>query len=217
MSYKAACGAPEAHIARGDAWVGPASDLDARPVYRDVRHARWEAEMDTVVWQHDDGPGAWRGRPGVGEGARVLVVDDDHSIRETLRLLLEDDGYQVAEAGNGMDALALLRVEGVSYIVLLDLSMPQLDGAGLLGIVAEDPELARRHSFILMTADTRAMSSLFAAHRARLSVPLLSKPFDMDDLFDQVEQARMRLAASQQFAGRVVASLDDDPGVSQSA
>lgn len=173
--------------------------------------------MDTVVRQHGDGPDEWHGRPEVDEGIRVLVVDDDHSIRETLRLLLEDDGYPVAEAGNGMDALALLRDNGVSYIVLLDLSMPQLDGAGLLGIVAEDPDLARRHSFILMTADTRAMSSLFAAHLARLSVPLLSKPFDMDHLLDLVDEARMRLAASQQFAGRVVAPVDDSSGSSRTS
>jgi chemosensory pili system protein ChpA (sensor histidine kinase/response regulator) len=173
--------------------------------------------MDIVVRQHDNGPDDWHGRPGVDEGARVLVVDDDHSIRETLRLLLEDDGYQVVEAGDGMDALDLLRVEGVSYIALLDLSMPQLDGAGLLGIVAEDPELARRHSFILMTANTCAMSCLFTAHLARLSVPLLSKPFDMDDLLDLVEQAQMRLAASQQFAGHVVASLDDSSDSSRTS
>lgn len=135
------------------------------------------------------------------EGARVLVVDDDHSIRETLRLLLEDAGYQVAEACNGVEALALLRGERASYITLLDLRMPQLDGAGMLGIVAEDPDLTRRHSFIVMTADARAMSHIFTDHLTRLSVPLLAKPFDIDDLLDLVEQAERRLTARQQFAG----------------
>ncbi len=159
--------------------------------------------MNALVRQHSSGPDARSGSPEERELAQVLVVDDDHSIRDTLRLLLEDAGYSVVEAGNGVEALALLRDERAAYITLLDLRMPQLDGAGLLGIVAEEPDLASRHTFILMTADTRALSPLFTSHLTRLAVPVLSKPFDIDDLFDLVERAERERTARQQFSPTV--------------
>jgi CheY-like chemotaxis protein len=158
--------------------------------------------MNAVVRQHSSGPDDRSGSREERDVAQVLVVDDDHSIRDTVRLLLEDAGYSVAEAGNGVEALALLRDERASYITLLDLRMPQLDGAGLLGIVAEDPDLACRHTFILMTADIRALSPLFSSHLTRLAVPVLSKPFDIDDLFDLVERAACELTARPQLASR---------------
>lgn len=160
--------------------------------------------MNAVEPRHGSGSDDLSGSPEEREVTRVLVVDDDHAIRDTLRLLLEDAGYAVTEAGNGVDALAVLCDERASYITLLDLRMPQLDGAGVLGVVAEDPDLARRHSFILMTADARALSPLFISHLARLAVPLLPKPFDIDDLFDLVERAECELTARQPLAHRAV-------------
>lgn len=172
--------------------------------------------MNASVQQHNLGPDPDEqpDQPGEGDATRVLVVDDDHSIRDTVRLLLEDAGYPVTEACNGIEALALLRDEHASYITLLDLRMPRLDGAGLLGLVAEDPDLARRHTFILMTADTRALSPLFASHLTRLAVLLLSKPFDMDDLFDLVEHAERDLHTRRQLVGEIAS---DNSGTRQNA
>lgn len=163
--------------------------------------------MDTIIRQQSGSPDDRRGLPEVREGTRVLVVDDDHAIRETLRLLLEDEGYQVTEACDGVEALTLLRHECASYVTLLDLRMPRLDGSGLLGIVAEDPALASRHSFILMTADRHAMSRIFTDHLARRAVPTLSKPFDIDDLLDLVEQAQRQLTIRQQLAAGTFSNI----------
>jgi DNA-binding response OmpR family regulator len=58
---------------------------------------------------------------------RLLLVDDEPRIRRVLRLALEDEGYQVAEAANGYDALAALRREPPD-VVLLDLMLPDRDG-----------------------------------------------------------------------------------------
>ena len=58
---------------------------------------------------------------------RVLVVDDDSDIRGLVRELLERQGYEVAEAGNGRDALRAL-YSSPPDLVLLDVSMPELDG-----------------------------------------------------------------------------------------
>jgi DNA-binding response OmpR family regulator len=57
----------------------------------------------------------------------LLLVDDEPRIRRVLRLALEDEGYHVAEAANGYDALAVLRREPPD-VVLLDLMLPDRDG-----------------------------------------------------------------------------------------
>ena len=60
-------------------------------------------------------------------GARILVVDDDNAIRETLRAILEDEGYPVAAASNGREALEKFR-NGRFDLVVTDKAMPEMDG-----------------------------------------------------------------------------------------
>jgi len=59
---------------------------------------------------------------------RVLIVDDDEEIRETLRELLSDEGFDVVEAGDGADALTRLSDGAQPNVILLDLMMPNMDG-----------------------------------------------------------------------------------------
>jgi two-component system nitrogen regulation response regulator NtrX len=59
--------------------------------------------------------------------ASVLIVDDESTIRESLRMTLEFEGYRVEEAVNGLDALRIVR-ERTPDTVLLDLRMPEMDG-----------------------------------------------------------------------------------------
>src|SRR4051794_20809073 len=65
-----------------------------------------------------------------GRGGRrpILVVDDSVSIREALRELLEVEGYSVAEAENGREALERLRTQPTPSLVILDLIMPVMTG-----------------------------------------------------------------------------------------
>ena len=116
----------------------------------------------------------------------VLIVDDDISIRETLRYLLEDAGYNVDEAQDGLHALDYLRTSSTPVIVLLDLMMPRLDGAGLLGVVAGDTRRLNRHRYILMTAGHQTLSLAFAHLLSDLAVPVVFKPFDVDRLLEVV-------------------------------
>lgn len=116
----------------------------------------------------------------------VLIVDDDLSIRESLRYLLEDAGYTVAEAQDGLQALAYLRKASEPVIVLLDLMMPRLDGAGLLGAVAGDSRRLARHHYILMTAGHQTLSLAFAHLLSDLDVPVIYKPFDIDNLLELI-------------------------------
>lgn len=125
---------------------------------------------------------------------RVLIVDDDEGIRETIRFALEDVGYSVTEATDGLDALKLLRAGKERMVVLLDFMMPGLDGAGLLGAVAADARLAADYAFVLITANTKTLTLAFATLLQSLSVPVITKPFDIDVLLSAVATAARRLA-----------------------
>ena len=67
---------------------------------------------------------------------RVLVVDDEASIRDSLRMILEYEGYRVDEAASGAEALARA-AEGRPDAVLLDVKMPEMDGLEVLSAFRE--------------------------------------------------------------------------------
>lgn len=125
---------------------------------------------------------------------KVLVVDDDEDIRETLHALLKDVGYSVEEASEGMEALRRLRTCGERMVVLLDLMMPGLDGAGVLGAVAGNHKLAQQYAFILISANHNTLTLALANLLKNLDVPFVSKPFDVDHLVQVVNAAARRLS-----------------------
>ncbi len=133
---------------------------------------------------------------------KVLIIDDEDSTRTAVRLMLEDAGYDVSEAPNGLVGLELLRATDESTVVLLDLMMPTMSGLRMLQEVGSEPELAARHDFILFTA-ARAFSAkdlaLYLPAKRLGSVP---KPFDMDDLIAAVDQVAHHLV--RESAGEAV-------------
>jgi len=122
----------------------------------------------------------------------VLLVDDDEEIRHVLRMVLEDEGRTIQEAADGMAALERLRRSEQPSVVLLDLMMPRLSGAGVLGVVAAEPLLAERHSFILMTAMGSALPRPLITLLGALATPVLPKPLDLDLLIQAVTHAELR-------------------------
>ncbi|HEX9056813.1 MAG TPA: response regulator [Ktedonobacterales bacterium] len=126
--------------------------------------------------------------------AQVLIVDDDQPTREVLRLILEDAGHEVVETSGGSSALELLRASERRVLVLLDQLMPGLDGTGVLAMVASDLDLATRHAYILLSADVRPLGPMALTLLTTLGVPLIRKPFDIDDLLETVARSSGRLA-----------------------
>jgi CheY-like chemotaxis protein len=87
-------------------------------------------------------------------GQRVLIVEDDKDIRESLRELLEDEGFGVDCAVHGQDALDVLRRSAVlPSLILLDISMPVMDGFAFRIAQLADPMLAAI-PVVVMTADS---------------------------------------------------------------
>jgi CheY-like chemotaxis protein len=66
---------------------------------------------------------------------RILVVDDDESVREVFALMLRKEGYEVATAENGFDALLKLKEVVIPDVIISDLNMPKMSGFEFLSVV----------------------------------------------------------------------------------
>lgn len=108
----------------------------------------------------------------------VIVIDDDADIRLSLQEILEDAGYSVALCPNATSAHETLLITPPS-VVLLDQRMPGMSGIEFLRAfdVAHSP-----HRFALLTALQLALPPEDEALRRHLAVPMVHKPFDIDDM-----------------------------------
>lgn len=105
----------------------------------------------------------------------ILIVDDDAAVRATIGRAVAALGYAVREAADGPAALAVVRKEGLS-LVILDYLMPGMDGAEVAReIGAIDPDLP-----IVFSTGHAALRALRAA--AGQDVQVLEKPFTLDEL-----------------------------------
>ena len=116
----------------------------------------------------------------------ILVVEDDLDIQATLARILEDSGYEVVDATDGIDALAAL--DGLMpALILLDLTLPRMDG---WGFAAELDRIGIRRQIpvVVMTADGRAQEKA-----AQLGADdYIQKPFDVDRLLAIVDRLAKR-------------------------
>jgi two-component system, chemotaxis family, chemotaxis protein CheY len=120
------------------------------------------------------------GKAGERAGARVLVVDDDASILDTVTSILTAEGFQVMAASGGRQALGLLS-SWHPTLVLLDMRMPIMDG---WAVAAAMREAGSKVPIIVMTAAESARKwadEIGAAGH-------LAKPFLLDELIDCVER-----------------------------
>ena len=105
---------------------------------------------------------------------RVLVVDDEPTVREVLADFLRAEGYEVTVANNGRHALALL--EGsLPHVIVLDLMMPLIDGFAFRAQQLLSPRLA-----LIPVIVVSARYNLDGALRTLRPQACLSKPFDLD-------------------------------------
>ena len=107
----------------------------------------------------------------------ILLVEDDRDIRESMALLLEDEGYSVAQAENGREALRIL--EGASSppcVIALDLFMPVMDGRAFLRALLADSRFASI-AVILTTAAAPAARKDLEGQTAAI----LPKPIDVEE------------------------------------
>lgn len=105
---------------------------------------------------------------------KILIVDDEHGVRESLRLLLGDD-YELVMAGDGRQAL--LRLDEKPGLVILDVKLPDLDGLEVLRRLRQlEPRLP-----VIMLSGVGRVRTVVEAMRAG-AVDYLAKPFDSEAL-----------------------------------
>jgi two-component system response regulator PilR (NtrC family) len=114
--------------------------------------------------------------------ARLLIVDDEQSMRDMLRIVLKRDGYDVQVAENGKRAIELLRRESFDLLVS-DIQMPDATGVDVLR-VAKD--VNRDIVVFMMTAFASTDTAVEAMRLG--AVDYLTKPFNVDELRLKVRQ-----------------------------
>lgn len=112
----------------------------------------------------------------------VLVVDDCRTTRKIVSLYLNNAGYKTIAAGNGVEAIEKLVTSGVD-IIISDLNMPQMDGAGLIEWVRSNPSYRDIPLIILTTENDNLRKSDLMGKGA---TAFLTKPITRDSLIEEV-------------------------------
>jgi len=121
-----------------------------------------------------------------GMSDRVLIVDDDESLRDSLELVLAAEGFEVVSAPDGPEALARIEASGFD-VILCDVRMPGMDGMELL------PQLVRRlpgSTLIMMSAYGSGDLAIEAMNRG--AYDYLTKPFRPAEVVLTIRKARER-------------------------
>jgi DNA-binding response OmpR family regulator len=114
---------------------------------------------------------------------KILIVDDEADLVETVRFPLEMEGYHVLVSYNGEDALSQARKENPD-LILLDLMLPKLDGYKVCRLLKFDDRY--KHIPILMlTAKSQEKDKSLGIETG--ANEYITKPFEMDDLLKKVK------------------------------
>jgi CheY-like chemotaxis protein len=108
-------------------------------------------------------------------GHLILLVDDDATLREPLASVLEKEGFTIAQASNGIEALDLLRCSPPVSLILLDLAMPRMNGWEFLEQKNANPTLALI-PVIVITASAQELPE---------NVPVIRKPSRVKEILDR--------------------------------
>ena len=111
----------------------------------------------------------------------ILVVDDDHNVREIMTRLLTKEGYSVVTAGNGDEGLSLAR-KHLPMAMILDVMMPQKDGWAVLRELKEDPVLNPIPVIMHTIIDNRNLGFAIGAQ------DYLIKPVDHETLIKTIKR-----------------------------
>ncbi|HEY1954946.1 MAG TPA: DUF4388 domain-containing protein [Polyangiaceae bacterium] len=128
-------------------------------------------------------------------GARILVVDDSHTIRRVVCGILERHGFEPDAASDGQRAVELLTSAEQPYdLVLLDFVMPKMNGFQFCRAIRSREEW-KRLPVLLMSAKTDRIREQFVQQTG--AIDAITKPFDAQALVAVVEHALKRVAAGQ--------------------
>jgi two-component system nitrogen regulation response regulator NtrX len=132
----------------------------------------------------------------MGESARILIVDDDESIRKTLAAILEEEGYAVDTAENGKEAIKESYTKFYN-LALIDVRLPDMEGVELLNSMKETvPKMVK----IIITGYPSLQNAVGAVNNC--ADGYIMKPLDIDKVLktikEQLEKQRKEKKYSQE-------------------
>ena len=146
---------------------------------------------------------------------RILVVDDERNLRESLSEALTQVGYQVLTAANGREGYAILQQQELD-LLLCDWRMPEMDGAALLKLLRDEGRLIDLPTLVI-TAHGTSNNAIDAIQLG--AYDFVTKPFDLDDVLatirrvldhsalqKEVAQLRQQVAEVSTRAGDIIGS-----------
>ena len=128
---------------------------------------------------------------------KLLIADDEPAVRALVHATLEGDDYQIIEAGDGVEALELVREQSPS-LVLLDVMMPRLNGLDVCRAIKSDPTTSDT-MVVMLTAQAQQRDR--ERGMAAGADVYFTKPFSPLALLDLVEQVRQAPAGADQPDG----------------
>jgi DNA-binding NarL/FixJ family response regulator len=135
--------------------------------------------------------------------ARILLVDDEPGVRESVQAYLEDSGYAVQVAAGAKDAWEMLQRDPPE-LVITDVMMPQVDGYQFLKQMRDDPRFVAM-PVVFLTA--RGMKSdRISGYQAGCDA-YLPKPFDPEELIAIVKNILQRRASTNSEAGGIAKQI----------
>jgi two-component system, chemotaxis family, chemotaxis protein CheY len=115
---------------------------------------------------------------------RVLVVDDSRAIRRIIGEIMKQLGFEVSEAGNGIEALQRLEELGTPDLVLVDWNMPEMNGLDFIKAVRANPAYSDL-PLMMVTTETE-MERMALAFMAGVNEYVM-KPFDKATILDKLQ------------------------------
>jgi DNA-binding NtrC family response regulator len=137
----------------------------------------------------------------LGKHARILVVDDDESIRKTLAIILGEQGYQVDTAENGSEAIA--KSDAKFYnLALIDIRLPDMEGTELLTGIRDTMPRMRK---IIITGYPTIPNAIEAVNRSADAYVL--KPFKMDKVLETIKEQLEKQEEEKKYSEGKVANF----------
>ena len=133
--------------------------------------------------------------------ARILVVDDDENIRNTMKTILEDEGYIVDLAATGSEAIQ--KTKQTAYnIALLDIRLPDMEGVELLKLIKDTVPRTRK---IMVTGYPSMQNAISALNKS--ADAYLIKPIDIENFLNIIKEQLQLQEKEKEFSELKVAEF----------
>jgi DNA-binding NtrC family response regulator len=130
----------------------------------------------------------------MSEPPKILVIDDDETVRESLATVLEEQGFAVDTAGNGKEAIEKAKAS-VYNLALIDIRLPDMEGTRLLTEMRETtPKMAK----IMITGYPSLQNAIQAVNNG--ADGYLIKPFNMDNLLDAIKEQLKKQEGTRRYS-----------------